>query len=543
MVATVNPNASSRRRGRPYRFPEDSSPLSRVHGGVDQRVAWLLSASRIHAHDPGMAHRDQFVEQLKARGVAADQARVSRWESGAQRVPDRIVTAYEQVLGLAEHHLSAPIHGVRRSLDPDHEHIEPVSADALTIHEDLDRLFEAVEPEEERAESHGSDWLALTSYLATHPQIYLRDKSWTQLAESLISQMGRAVGTAYIRRFEALRTLVRHPGAQRHVVKTIGAFVTDPAAQVVMHPLTLLQEVEHPRAGELAIRMLATGSGMLQQGAAWTTAAKAARGHFDAEALTQLEGLVLMLLATHSRSLPEVDLLDVVARLPEPATRRVLTALKDSPAGPRLELLLRTGEVLPPDVTRHVARQVADQAQTATPAPYHVEPDLMLERLLREALFHGHQERRHQAAVLLSVSPYRPGLSKALARVVEHSDRAVAKRAAMLMRHLCTESERDHLLTWARDHHQPEVRGAAILSLGRLEEGLDHEEEQVVLASLDGATPPLRRACIYALGMTASPALSRLADAEDDDLARRAAAWWRRTGPAIHEPSTIGGQS
>ena len=31
----------------------------------------------------------------------------------------------------------------------------------------------------------------------------------------------------------------------------------------------------------------------------------------------------------------------------------------------------------------------------------------MLRRLIREALFHTHKQRRHQAALLLAASPYR----------------------------------------------------------------------------------------------------------------------------------------
>jgi hypothetical protein len=73
-------------------------------------------------------------------------------------------------------------------------------------------------------------------------------------------------------------------------------------------------------------------------------------------------------------------------------------------------------------------------------------------------------------------------------------------------------------------------------------DGLDADEEDLLLASLHEAPPPLRRACIYALGMTGSPALSRLSEA-DDEFQRHAAEWWSRTGPAIHEPFTIEGQA
>lgn len=198
----------------------------------------------------------------------------------------------------------------------------------------------------------------------------------------------------------------------------------------------MLQEVEHHRAVDLAMRLLTMETGMLRQGAAWVTAAKIPRGHYDDKSLKQLEAAVIMLLATNSRSLPDVDVLGVAARLPADACKRILLALLDSPIQPRFELLPRTGEILPHDITHHVARRIAEAAEAATPAPYRVEPDMMLPRFVREALFHGHQERRHQAGVLLTVSPCRAGVAKACAHAVDHSDDAVALQAGMLLRYI-----------------------------------------------------------------------------------------------------------
>ena len=529
---TVGSSSPARRRGRPYRFPEDLTALTRVHGGVDQRVAWLLSASRIYATDTDLAYRDKFVEVLKAHGYAADQARVSRWESGALRVPDRVITAYETVLGFAPSHLASVVHGLRRSQDPTSYDLEPVATPPAQLHAELDALFERVDGDA----AHGSDWIALTNYIATHPQVYMQPRSWEQLAETLIRQMGRSVGPAYLRRFEALRTLIRHPSAQRHVVKTIGAFVTDPAGQVVMHPLTLLQEVEDPRAGQLAIRMLTSATGMLQQGAAWTTAVKVARGHFDEDPLTRLEGMLVMLLGAGSRSLSEMDVLDIVARLPESASHRLSRAIRESTTVKRLDMLLKTGEILPENVTRRVATAAATRAQELTDAPYRVEPDLMLQRLVREALFHGHQERRHLSGVLLTVSPYRDALGTALAEAIDTEDEDVAYQAVLLMRYLAPDGQRADLRRRSAAPIPERLRGVAILTLGRLSAGVLDEEEPLIRAALEGARPAMTRSCVYALGMSGSSMLKELADS-DSEFLRRAAGWWLRTGPAIHEPA------
>lgn len=532
-MSDVSGQPGPKRRGRPLRLPEDDNPLHRVHGGVNNRVAWLLATSRIYAGDPELAHRDKFVVALNELGVAADQARVSRWESGHLRVPDRIVVAYEQVLGAGPGKLAAAVNGVRRALEPHSPGNEVVLTTPETLHRELDKLFDHAYDD-----GHGSDWLALTNYLAIHPNIYLRPETWTDLANRLITEMARATGAGFTRRFEATRTLIRHPGAQRHVVRAIGVFVTDPDAQSVVYPLTLLQEVPHPRSQELVMRLLGTSSGMLQQGAAWVAATKLARGHFDLTAQRRLEGLAVLMIAAGPRATPDVDIFDVAARLSEESQARVVTAVRESTTYPRLERLLRTGEVMPKRVTREVSAQVAARTQELTPPPYRLEPDLMLERLVREALFHGHQERRHQAAILLTVSPYRDGVARAVTEVADETAEAeVARRSAALLRYLGTEEQRSDLLGWARAGDRPEVRDHALISLGRLPGGMTPDCNAVVMDALTTSTvPEVQRAAMYALGMSGAPQLADLA-ANGDDFQRRAAQWWIRIGPAIHEAS------
>ena len=501
-----------------------------MHGGVDQRVAWLLAASRIHAADPELAYREKFVTALNDAGIAADQARVSRWESGSNRVPDRIVVAYEQVLGIPEGQISAAVNGLRRTLDPGADNSDVVITPPHTMHDDLELLFSNTYDD-----ADGAHWLKLTDYLAVHRNIYLRGMAWTDLADRLTAETVRSTGNGFTRRLEALRTLIRHPGGQKHVVRSIGAFVTDPAAQSVIYPLTLLQEVDHPKAQELVMRLLGTSSGQLQQGAAWVAAAKLVRGHFDPEEQRRLEGLSVLMIAAGPKATPEVDIFDVAARLPGEARERVVNAVRESASFPRLDMLLTTGEILPRPVTRDIAHKIATMAQATTPAPYRIEPDMMLERLVREALFHGHQERRHQAAVLLTVSPYRAGVAAACARATRHPERGVAQAAVMLLRYLGTEAERPDLLALARSVESPDLAAPALISLGRLPDGLSDDETQLVVDALDGTEKlSVQRAGLYALGMSGSERLTELADADNETRAK-AADWWTRVGPAIHE--------
>ncbi|QNN51702.1 hypothetical protein [Nocardioides mesophilus] len=504
--------------------------MTLVHGGVNHRVAWLLASSRVYAEDAALSHRDKFVQALNARGVPADQARVSRWETGNLWVPDRVVTAYEQVLGLVPGHLAATVHGLRRSLDPLSPGTETTAADPDLLHQELDQLFEHA-----LGRGHSSDWLALTHYLAVHPTVYLRPETWTDLSDRLVSELSRATGGAFTRRYEALRTLIRHDAAQRHVLRSIGRFVTDPEAQSVVLPLTLLQEVTHPRAAELVMRLLSTSSGALQEGAAWVAASKLARGHFDDETERRLEGFAVLMIAAMPRAHRDVDIFDVAARLPEDRRARVTAAIRETRAFAKFDTLVRQGEVVASGLARDAAVQVAHVAQKLTPPPYHIEPDGMLQRLVREAMFHGHQERRHQAAVLLTTSRYRAGVAAGLAAQVQSGDPEVARPACGVLRYLATEVQRPQLLSWAGDPAREEIQDYALMALGRLPQGLQPAEQQTMLDLIEDAEQePVQLAAVGALGMCGSPHLRRLADGGDSPAAQ-AAAWWLRMGPGMHE--------
>lgn len=529
MTALQAGTSVGRRRGRPLRLPEDSAPIQQVHGGAEQRAAWLLITSRIYSPNPAFARREEFISALKDAGFGADQARVSRWESGNHRVPDRVVDAYEQVLEIAPGTLMAAVHGARRTLDPRSTSFEVPTTPTVQHHE-LDRLFEAA-----LDQGDGGQWLALARYLGGHPNNYLRPTTWSELAVRLANETTRATGTSFCKRLEALRILVRHPGAQTHVVRAIGEFVTDPDAQSGTHSFTLLQEVEHPKSQRLVTRLLATGDHRLQHGAAWVAACKLARGHFSDEETRMLEGICVLRIADRPEGTADAEILDVVARLPRVARERVMRIVRESPTYPALETMLRTGEQIPSRVARDAAQSIATTAQQHTPSPFPIDPDDMLTRLVREALFHGHQERRHQASVLLTVSPYRHAIAQAAMDTSRHADVSIARPAVDLLRYLATEAQHGDLVSLVGDRARPELVGPALIALGRLG-GCWGVSGELVTRELVAETsdPAVRRACLYALGMQGSGYLYALARTADPQI-RSAARWWIRTGPAIRE--------
>ncbi len=520
---------ATRRRGRPYRLPEDPTPLTRVHGGVNQRIAWLLGVSRIHAADPDLAKRDCFIDALRERGLTADHSRMSRWESGRQLVPMKVIAAYEDVLGLATGQLTAVAEGIRRSLDPKSSPLEMLDANPMLVHLELDELFEAVLG----GNATGESWIKLSTALTRYREVYLLPDTWTQISDLLVRELGRSTGLAYVLRFEAFRMMVRHTTSQRHVVKALGALVTDPETQFVLAPISLLQEVEEKQAGDLVLRLLAGGRGQLRMGASWAAAGKIARAHFERLDLDRLEAVALHMLRESRHNVHDIDALDIAAQLPEDSRERLMLAVKDTLTQPRLDLAIHHGELLPMETTRPLATRIAEKVQADTTASYAVEPDAMLQRLVREALFHVNHERRYQASVLLSVSPYRDALGEQLQRTVSRGEEVPAVRALHTMHQVASEAQRDTLLAWGLHETRMPVRVTALMTLGQVIGKLTADEEAELVAAMNAADiPPITRATMYVLGMAGAECLAELSRTGPDPAA---AAWWLRIGPSISE--------
>jgi hypothetical protein len=154
----------------------------------------------------------------------------------------------------------------------------------------------------------------------------------------------------------------------------------------------------------------------------------------------------------------------------------------------------------------------------------------MLERLVREALFHSHAERRHRALVVLMSSPYAAGIGAAAAGLLNADDPLVARRAAELLRFCITPAETPHVLEAPVARHT-EVQAAALTALGHVEQ-LDDSHVDDMLAQSE-PWPAARRgqATVYVLGMHGLT--DRLASRSVPSHVESAAAWWRRAGARV----------
>lgn len=500
-----------KRRGRPYRPPVDTTPYDDVVGGGATRVAWLLGTTRLHARGGTYASRRHFVVALNDRGVVCDEPRVSRWESGGSTATIGVIRAYEDVLGLTPYSLVAVA-----AMTDDGVAGSRVATSVAPMDVLLDATLDGAPT--------GADWLELVGQLAAHPSLYMRADTWTAISEKLVSELCRSTGAGYTTRRYALRSLVTHPAASPHVVRAIEGYVADPCAQRSSDVIALLQHLPAEAATSHLLALLEDERPSVQRGAARAVAALLARGSLAADAALTLEHTVRERLAADPMAL---HLADVARQLPCGAADRIRAALGDDPLlGP----VVTHSELLPADTSELVSAGVALAAQSKMTLQ---EPDPMLARLVREALFHSNGERRSQASSLLLASPYRAGLSRACASYLDGADADVSGRLARLLRYCIDRPEFPLALGAAIQGNSPAVRHNALRAIGHVPVELTAAQAMLLV---NGAAPwddaMVVDGTLYALGMhghadlagRAVPGLQRVSDLS---------AWWLRHGGRV----------
>ncbi|HYF72463.1 MAG TPA: hypothetical protein VD864_06560 [Nocardioides sp.] len=524
-----------RRRGRPQRLPEDPHALSSGKVGCEQRVAWLVTVARVLGPDPELARRDGFIAALKERGIPVDASRVSRWESGLQPLPAAVTATYESVLGLPDGWLVAVAKGLRRSFaggptvrrNPAHE--RPLS------NTEVESLLERGE----QGVATGAHWLRLTDELNRYDKVFLREREWAQVTHQLVSELGRAVGPGYVRRYEAAAAFIGHPIARQHLLMAIGRFVTAPDAQVVAPVLNLLAEVPDRAAADLTLRLLSadTDNVYLRRAASSVAAIKLARGHFDETALPPLESHVLGALRRGESLDGRLDAFDLAVRLPDHSWERVAGGLRTRRAFGLVTNARAGDELVPAPRAASLIADLAPAIQADTPAHQAQEPDQMLRRLLREALLHSHKPRRHHAALLIAASPYAPAAARHCLRLAADDNELLAARAWTVLMRLGDGGHHDQVVERATADERPTVRARALVNVG-LCGGVTPEESAAIAARYDTARSAEKHATLFALGMTGAPELSDFAKTGDPET-QRGAQWWLDRGAAIHDRDLV----
>lgn len=529
---TPPPGDAARRRGRPQQFPDDPTPIETDVVGVRQRVSWLLATSRVLSPDRSLAQRDHFLQLLRAQGVVADSTRISRWESGGQLARDNVVGAYEQILGVPDKSFVALAANLRRAGGIEQD-VQDLDADEDV----LDELFEQAMHDT----LTGAGWLSLAGRVTGFERFYLTPGVRTMLSDKLLMELQLAVGHAQITRTAAANLLMGNASSRRQMSRSLGTHILSSDAQVFRPAMLLLRHVDDDSVSDLALRLMSNERPMLARAASSVVAGKLSQGQYTEEALIAIERHILQGVSAPAHSSRVLDALDLVSRLPEHAYDRIRPHIADPQLQRRFQQVRETGELQQPVIARDVARDVARLAQVATTAPFAQEPDQMLIRLVREALFHARHVRRKHASQLLGASPYRAGITSACLRLAGDVSTFVAARAWDVLHRMGPNDHPDLVdIALGELRHEPQVR--ALIAIGATSGPLgDHHAKAVTETAWHGS-PDVQHAATFALGMTGSTGLERLLE-HSSAQQREAAAWWIRVGPAVTDQPTPDAQS
>jgi hypothetical protein len=522
---------TTRRPGRTQRIACDQTPLNAPNPDIDARIGWLLAMSRLHHHDGAFRDGRHFAEALGVAGFPASRSLLSRWESGEIPISYEGMSAYETALGLQVGQISsitgyvkATVPGVRtRVVRPK---LDPSSR---AFAERLDELLDVAESGPVRAR----DWEELGWHLAAAPMVHLRRGTWEILTRRLVNQLPRSVKVSYRQLSTAAINLAALPRAQDFMVEAIAEYLSDPAVQVITSPAGLLDRLPTRQAARLVLEIIEKPQNILTYHLGiWLATQKVVRRDFEPAERTELDMLVLKAWRRDPAQ-ASADLAELIAELPE-GMRSTLVQAAAKAGRRKLGFVVEHGEELPAAKTAPFAREVADAARASAPQEPAYDEDLMLPRLIREALFHRDSERRHLAALLLSASPFGPGVAdELLVRLSRPNAYPVWIRArlATLVRYLGNDSHRMRMLGLV-DDPVDDVASAVAQALGHT--SLNAMSDQALRNSLGRTWSPRERAKMYALGMSGSPGLPAIARSKDAPQWQQAAArWWMEQGPAI----------
>jgi hypothetical protein len=380
--------------GRPHR-PSRAQSASRVPEGRE-RIAWLLRVNRRYAGSGPDKRLASFAAAVSSAGCPASAGQISRWESGRVPVPYRVVAAYEKVLDLS----------LISVVDAVHRHYTPRAAPSR-----LDRRVCADDAAQARAqnlldrvvtggEMTGGDWDELTVLLTSSTNPLMPSRDWELLTQRLLTEQLVADGQAWRQRNEATHRLLWLPAARAHMVAACGAVVRDPASQVVVEPLVVLDVIDHPDAAALVAEQIDSSvSSRVLQGALLAAAVKVRLGQFSGPQLRRVTAAVRSRLADDGwpAALRPLALQVLGGRL-----SRVDTPLGHAP--------------------RVIGWVLGHTAGSE-------EPDEMLGRVVDEMLFSPSSDVRLQAAQLVGATPFRAALADACCAELRRS--AVAREPAL----------------------------------------------------------------------------------------------------------------
>jgi hypothetical protein len=380
----------------------------------EERIAWLLRTNRRLATDRRYSRLGAFAADFptgRATGVASSQ--VSRWETARTPIRVDILRGYETVLGLPRNSLLSVADGLFRhtttGVGPSHL-ARRVDAGSRTAWLRVGQLLEQSLSTDVMT---GSEWDELTVLINAVDRVFLRGRDWVELANRLLAEQLVSRGQGWRQRHESMHRLLWHADSRPHVIDAIVCLVQDPATQVFVEPLTMLEMVVHPTANTMLLAQLTNPrTDQALRGALLSVITKVRLRHYHPDQLHDVAAAATELL--HDRG---------TSGAARPLAAQLLTAVPKALLGVAVRQLRRT-TVLEPGVSHILGRglMMSEEAsrhrvaQLLSQLPKSAEdhPGETLSRLISDITLNPNPDERLQAAQLVGSTPLRSALADAL---------------------------------------------------------------------------------------------------------------------------------
>ena len=492
-------------RGRPVALPHDRTPLRGRSVDPQARIAWLLRLSRL-AVAPGPA--GAFLEMLREQDCNLGPSTLCRYETGAERVPLSVVRAYEAALSLPAGHLVGVVSGVDRMFGP----VLAVEADAPMSRAQLSEALGDWEVRVPAGTMRGTDWIQAADLITQPTGPVLPPSVLRSWVDQLLSEAMRSVHHALTTRMHAIGLLLADRHASRLLIDSIERVSSEQGARGSTRILAILGTSTDPDVLRWLVGLFERSDGEQQRGAAYGLLNSICRGTLPADLVPAVTRAVLD--AAHDGMDRGRPAFIVAQRMSADLTQQVVARLGRYPA------LTATG-------TRVQSPAALSNYRVAALRESGLD-DLMLDRLLREALSPDFVERQDHSLLLLAASPYRDVLADvAVQQLGDPAEPCAAGAAAHVLTYLARPDQRQQLVELMVTSGNRFALLRALAHAG----GVPAEVDLAALAD----DPALAPAAVSAAGMSNHPDLQwfRTNPSLAGSEAQCIAAWWARMGPVV----------
>jgi hypothetical protein len=490
---------------------DDTTPLDGPRIDVPARIGWLL---RTHRSLARLSLRDMSAA-LAARGPRISAATLSRIEAEGQR-NSAVIDGYTEVLGLPDGLLHTSVSMLCGSFSYAPE------APPETTPRCLDSFSEAYDAVATGTPTAG-DWLRFARQHASDVGFGLPRSLMEPMTDRLLSESGRAVGTARITRHLALTRLLRSP--YRDLVHgRIRAAVEDPGHQFVHDLFSVISDSPGRDTVLWAGRMLSGPTRFHVRGASQALQAMLVGGQLGVDVWRELVPHVEEAWRRAEGDADRCEALGTLcASLPPVVQAELGGVTGDRPTTPRSWVRWsRTSDNVHYAFALRIAR-------AATSSLGHPEEPL-LARLVFEGCFEPRGVRMAQAFWLVGFSAFAGAVKEAILSGLAHSPDDLTRARALQVASVCHAGEPVEqlgalLARPTRDEFLQVLkfvgRSGARLPDAALVRGLAADEQTV-------------RQTLSCLGMAGDARLATIAeDPSHPEDVRRTATWWLKEGSRI----------